>query len=106
MALSLQKGLRISLQREYPMLSEVLKFPWAIQGELWMGLTQSLGKVNINTKKGMSVEVNQLEQNTYLFPDVSAGKADEYHYSYMGSNQKIEFNKYSDIISRLSQVEF
>lgn len=71
-----------------------------------MGLTQSLGKFNINTKKGMSVEVNQLEQNTYLFPDVSTGMADKYHYSYMGSNQKIEFNKYSDIISKLSQVEF
>ncbi|MCM1103239.1 MAG: hypothetical protein NC409_03950 [Clostridium sp.] len=74
--------------------------------ELRMGLTQSFGKININTKKGMSVEVNQLEQNTYLFPDADACRADEYRYSYVGSNQKIEVNKYSDIISGLSQVEF
>lgn len=71
-----------------------------------MGLTQPFGKININTKKGMSVEVNQLEQDTYLFSDADAGWADEYHYSYMGSNQKIEFNKYRDIISDLSQIEF
>lgn len=71
-----------------------------------MGMTQSLGKFNINTKKGMSVEVNQLDQNTYIFPDFSTGRADEYHYSYMGSNQKIEFNKYSELVSELSQIEF
>lgn len=71
-----------------------------------MGLTQSSGKFNINTKKGMSAEVRQLDQNTYLFPDFSTGSVDGYYYSYMGSDQKIEFNKYSDLISKLSQVDF
>lgn len=78
----------------------------AAQGEVCMGLTQSLGKININTKKGMSVEVRQQDQNTYLFPDICTDRVDRYHYSYMGSDQKMEFNKYSELISELPQIEF
>lgn len=67
-----------------------------------MGLRQELGRIETNTPKGLQEEVNQLDQNSYIFPP----RADEYHYSYMGSAQKIEFNKYASLLKDLEQIQF
>ena len=70
-----------------------------------MSFQQPLGRIKVNTKKGIYRRINPLNRDNYILLDEDAVHADSER-TYILNGKTIVFNKHRDSIDRLSNLKF